>query len=76
MAGLAAYVGLLKIGKIKDTFLDIQIIRSFTIMLKLLSIKEFNGRVLKITSGCIQVKVGPLQFSALHICPIIMCYFK
>jgi hypothetical protein len=35
MAGLAAYVGLLKIGEIKDTFLDIQIIRSFTIMLKL-----------------------------------------
>jgi hypothetical protein len=24
MAGLAAYVGLLKIGEIKDTFLDIQ----------------------------------------------------
>ena len=27
MAGLAAYVGLLKIGEIKDTFLDSQIIR-------------------------------------------------
>jgi hypothetical protein len=76
MAGLAAYVGLLKIGEIKIPFWisDNQIIHNY--VETTLSIKEFNGRVLKINSGCIQVKAGPLQFSALHICPIIMCYFK
>jgi hypothetical protein len=37
---------------------------------------KFNGKVLKITQGCMHVKAVPVQFSALHICSIIVYYLK
>ena len=41
-----------------------------------LGIMKFSGRVLKITTGSMHVKAVPVQFSALHICHIIVYYLK